>query len=124
MSLTGSRSDPLAADPQSHRAVHQPRASIFAALRTKATVVGERRTMLDFCDPEIVEALQFHPARPGSDVPVRRGSDRRHVGAAALVSTLASGKQSRRGCCIVLGWSAGQTDQLDLGDTGFEADGR
>ena len=33
---------------------------MFAALGTKVTVVEKRDTMLDFCDPEIVEALQFH----------------------------------------------------------------
>ena len=35
-------------------------ASMFAALGAKVTVVEKRRSMLDFCDPEIVEALQFH----------------------------------------------------------------
>ena len=35
-------------------------ASMFAALGTKVTVVEKRDTMLEFCDPEIVEALRFH----------------------------------------------------------------
>ena len=35
-------------------------ASMFAALGTKVTVVEKRDNMLDFCDPEIVEALKFH----------------------------------------------------------------
>ena len=35
-------------------------ALMFAALGTEVTVVEKRDTMLDFCDPEIVEALQFH----------------------------------------------------------------
>ncbi len=52
-------------------------ASMFAALGTKVTVVEKRDNMLDFCDPEIVEALQVPPARPGGDVPLRRGGDRR-----------------------------------------------
>jgi len=34
-------------------------ASMFAALGTKVTVVEKRPTMLDFCDKEIVEALQY-----------------------------------------------------------------
>ena len=34
-------------------------ASMFAALGTKVTVVEKRPTMLDFCDDEIVEALQY-----------------------------------------------------------------
>src|SRR4029078_5526982 len=35
-------------------------ASMFAALGTKVTVVEKRDSMLDFCDPEIIEALKFH----------------------------------------------------------------
>ena len=34
-------------------------ASMFAALGTKVTVIEQRPTMLDFCDREIVEALQY-----------------------------------------------------------------
>ena len=52
-------------------------ASMFAALGTKVTVVEKRDNMLDFCDPEIIEALQVPPARPGGDIPLRRGGDRR-----------------------------------------------
>jgi NAD(P) transhydrogenase len=51
-------------------------ASMFAALGTKVTVVEKRRSMLDFVDPEIVEALQFHLPEFGSDIRLRRGSDR------------------------------------------------
>ncbi|MDX6297210.1 MAG: transhydrogenase, partial [Nocardioidaceae bacterium] len=35
-------------------------ASMFAALGTRVTVVDQRPRMLDFCDEEIVESLQFH----------------------------------------------------------------
>jgi len=35
-------------------------ASIFAALGTKVTVVERRDRMLDFCDEEVVQALQYH----------------------------------------------------------------
>src|SRR5438105_7443130 len=35
-------------------------ASMFAALGSKVTVVDARPSMLDFCDPEIVEALRYH----------------------------------------------------------------
>ena len=68
-------------------------ASMFAALGTKVTVVEKRDTMLDFCDPEIVEALKFHlrdlavTFRFGEEVTAV------DVGAAGTVTTLASGKQ-------------------------------
>jgi NAD(P) transhydrogenase len=35
-------------------------ASIFAALGTKVTVVERRDRMLEFCDEEVVQALQYH----------------------------------------------------------------
>ena len=35
-------------------------ASMFAALGTRVTVVEKRPSMLDFCDPEVVESLKFH----------------------------------------------------------------
>src|SRR4051794_9761763 len=35
-------------------------ASMFAALGTRVTVVDKRATMLDMCDPEVVESLKFH----------------------------------------------------------------
>ena len=99
-------------------------ASIFAALGTKVTVVEKRRTMLDFCDPEIVEALQFHlrdlavTFRFGEEVTAV------DVGAAGTVTTLASGKQIPAEAVMYSAGRQGQTDQLDLGNTGLEADGR
>lgn len=35
-------------------------ASMFAALGTKVTVVEKRQRLLDFCDDQIVEGLQYH----------------------------------------------------------------
>src|SRR4029077_13312130 len=68
-------------------------ASMFAALGTKVTVVEKRDDMLDFCDPEVVEALKFHlrdlavTFRFGEEVtPV-------DVGPAGTGPPLASGKQ-------------------------------
>jgi len=68
-------------------------ASMFAALWHQVTVVEKRDNMLDFCDPEIVEALKFHlrdlavTFRFGEEVTAV------DVGAAGTVTTLASGKQ-------------------------------
>ena len=68
-------------------------ASMFAALGTKVTVVEKRDSMLDFCDPEVVEALKFHlrdlavTFRFGEEVTAV------DVGSSGTVTTLASGKQ-------------------------------
>jgi NAD(P) transhydrogenase len=35
-------------------------ASIFAALGSKVTVVERRDRILEFCDEEVVQALQYH----------------------------------------------------------------
>jgi NAD(P) transhydrogenase len=99
-------------------------ASIFAALGTKVTVVEKRDTMLDFCDPEIVEALQFHlrdlavTLRFGEEVTAV------DVGFAGTVTTLASGKQIPADTVMYSAGRQGQTRHLDLARAGLEADRR
>jgi NAD(P) transhydrogenase len=99
-------------------------ASMFAALGTKVTVVEKRDTMLDFCDPEIVEALRFHlrdlavTFRFGEEV---TGVD---VGSAGTVTTLASGKQIPAETVMYSAGRQGQTARLDLVNAGLEADNR
>ncbi|GAY15989.1 Si-specific NAD(P)(+) transhydrogenase [Mycobacterium sp. shizuoka-1] len=99
-------------------------ASMFAALGTKVTVVEKRDTMLDFCDPEIVEALRFHlrdlavTFRFGEEVTAV------DVGAAGTVTTLASGKQIPAETVMYSAGRQGQTDHLDLSNAGLEADNR
>jgi len=99
-------------------------ASMFAALGTKVTVVEKHADMLDFCDPEVVEALKFHlrdlavTFRFGEEV---TGVD---VGAAGTVTTLASGKQIPAETVMYSAGRQGQTDQLDLPKAGLEADRR
>jgi len=68
-------------------------ALMFAALGTEVTVVEKRDTMLDFCDPEIVEALQFHLRNLA--VTFRFGEEVTtvDVGASGALTRLASGKQ-------------------------------
>jgi len=99
-------------------------ASMFAALGTKVTVVEKRPTMLDFCDPEIVEALRFHlrdlavTFRFGEEV---TGVD---VGSTGTLTTLASGKQIPAETVMYSAGRQGQTEHLDLEAAGLEADAR
>ena len=99
-------------------------ASMFAALGTKVTVVEKRDSMLDFCDPEIVEALRFHlrdlavTFRFGEEVTAV------DVGSAGTVTTLASGKQIPAETVMYSAGRQGQTDHLDLANAGLEADNR
>lgn len=99
-------------------------ASMFAALGTKVTVVEKRGDMLDFCDPEVVEALKFHlrdlavTFRFGEEVTAV------DVGSAGTVTTLASGKQIPAETVMYSAGRQGQTDHLDLHNAELEADNR
>ncbi len=99
-------------------------ASMFAALGTKVTVVEKRDSMLEFCDPEIVESLRFHlrdlavTFRFGEEVTAV------DVGANGTVTTLASGKQIPAETVMYSAGRQGQTDSLDLPNAGLESDNR
>jgi len=99
-------------------------ASMFAALGTKVTVVEKRDNMLDFCDPEIVEALKFHlrdlavTFRFGEEVTAV------DVGSAGTVTTLASGKQIPAETVMYSAGRQGQTEHLELANAGLETDSR
>jgi NAD(P) transhydrogenase len=80
--------------------------------------------MLDFCDPEIVEALRFHlrdlavTFRFGEEV---TGVD---VGSTGTLTTLASGKQIPAETVMYSAGRQGQTEHLNLEAAGLEADAR
>jgi NAD(P) transhydrogenase len=99
-------------------------ASMFAALGTKVTVVEKRESMLEFCDPEIVEALRFHlrdlavTFRFGEEVTAV------DVGSAGTVTTLASGKQIPADTVMYSAGRSGQTEFLDVEKAGLETDSR
>ena len=99
-------------------------ASMFAALGTKVTVIEKRPTMLDFCDPEIIESLKFHlrdlavTFRFGEEVTAV------DVGPAGTLTTLASGKQIPAETVMYSAGRQGQTEHLDVGQAGLEIDSR
>jgi len=99
-------------------------ASMFAALGTKVTIVEKRDAMLEFCDPEIVEALRFHlrdlavTFRFGEEVTAVQ------VGAQGTVTSLASGKKIPAETVMYSAGRQGQTEHLNLDNAGLEADSR
>jgi len=99
-------------------------ASMFAALGTRVTVVEKRDSMLDFCDPEIVEALQFHLRELAVTFRFGEAVTAVDVGASGTVTTLASGKQIPADAVMYSAGRQGQTDHLDLANAGLEADSR
>ena len=99
-------------------------ASIFAALGSKVTVVEKRDTMLEFCDPEVVEALRFHLR--DSAVTFRFGEEVTgvEVSAGGTLTTLASGKQIAAAAVMYSAGRTGQTSGLDLEAAGLATDDR
>lgn len=99
-------------------------ASMFAALGSRVTVVEKRESMLEFCDPEVVEALRFHlrdlavTFRFGEEV---TGVD---VSPTGTVTTLASGKQIPAEAVMYSAGRQGHTAHLDLATAGLQTDSR
>ena len=99
-------------------------ASMFAAVGTKVTVVEKRPTMLDFCDPEIVESLKFHLRDQG--VSFRFGEEVSKVEntGRGTITTLASGKKIPADMVMYSAGRQGVTDELALDKANLAADAR
>ena len=99
-------------------------ASMFAALGAKVTVVEKRPRLLDFCDAEITEGLQYHLRDLG--VVFRLGEevtavDRHEAG---TLTHLASGKRVLADMVLYAAGRQGNTEELQLANAGLEADER
>jgi NAD(P) transhydrogenase len=99
-------------------------ASMFAALGSKVTVVDARPTMLDFCDPEITDALRYHLRDLG--VIFRFGEVVTAVKGAkdGTITELASGKQIAADAVFYSAGRVGATAGLGLENLGLEVDER
>jgi NAD(P) transhydrogenase len=99
-------------------------ASMFAALGAKVTVIEKRARLLDFCDAQITEGLQYHLRDLG--VVFRLGEEvtavsRREGG---TLTELASGKRIAADVVLYAAGRQGETEDLDLPNAGLEADAR
>jgi NAD(P) transhydrogenase len=99
-------------------------ASMFAALGSKVTVVDARDGMLDFCDPEITEALRYHLRE--LNVVFRFGERVVKVEARAngTLTSLESGKLIPADVVFYSAGRQGAVADLDLANAGLEADSR
>jgi NAD(P) transhydrogenase len=97
-------------------------ASMFAALGAKVTVVEKRVRLLDFCDVQITEGLQYHLRDVG--VVFRLGEEviavERH--AEGALTHLASGKQVASEVVLYAAGRPGETEDLER--AGLKADSR
>jgi len=99
-------------------------ASIFAALGTRVTVVERRERLLEFCDGQMVEALQYYLRDLG--VVFRLGetvtSVEKHDG--GTLTALASGKRIAADAVMYSAGRQGATAGLGLEEVGLEIDKR
>jgi NAD(P) transhydrogenase len=99
-------------------------ASMFAALGSRVTVIEQRARLLEFCDSQIIEALQYHLRDMG--VVFRFGETvtavEKHSGGAIV--QLASGKRIPADAVLYSAGRQGATDGLNLSAAGLEADRR
>ena len=94
-------------------------ASIFAALGTKVTVIEQRDRMLDFCDEEVVEALQFHLRDLAVTFRFREAVEAVEVHDGGSVALLGSGKAVAADVVMYSAGRQGATDNLDLETIGI-----
>jgi NAD(P) transhydrogenase len=99
-------------------------ASIFAALGTRVTVVERNERLLEFCDNQVIEALQYYLRDLG--LVFRLGetvtSVEKHNG--ATLTALASGKRIAADAVMYSAGRQGATADLGLETAGIEADSR
>jgi NAD(P) transhydrogenase len=99
-------------------------ASMFAALGTRVTVVDVRKTMLDFCDHEVVESLRFHLRDQSVSFRFGETVDRVEVTGTGTVTSLASGKRIPAETVMYSAGRQGATAGLNLEAAGLSADKR
>jgi NAD(P) transhydrogenase len=99
-------------------------ASMFAALGTKVTIVERRPAMLDFCDKEIIEALQYQLRELA--VTFRYSETVREVQKhpAGTLTVLDSGKRIPADTVLYSAGRQGLTDELNVAAAGLAASDR
>lgn len=99
-------------------------ASLFAALGTKVTVIEQRERMLEFCDEEVVEALQFHLRSLAVTFRFRETVEAVEPHEGGTLTSLASGKVVAGDVVMYSAGRQGATDGLGLESIGIMPDKR
>lgn len=99
-------------------------ASVFAALGTKVTVIEQRDRMLEFCDEEVVEALQFHLRSLAVTFRFRETVEAVEPHNGGTLTTLASGKVIAGDVVMYSAGRQGATEGLGLEAVGIVPDKR
>jgi NAD(P) transhydrogenase len=99
-------------------------ASMFAALGTKVTVVERHGRLLEFCDAEIVEGLQYHLRELGVIFRFNEEVVGVSIHDDGAVTELASGKRIPSDAVLYSAGRRGAVDALDLEKAGLTHDER
>ena len=99
-------------------------ASMFAALGTRVTVVEKRPSMLDFCDPEVVESLKFHLRDQAVTFRFGEEVEKVEITPRGTVTSLVSGKRVAADMVMYSAGRTGVTDELRLEKAGLSTDSR
>jgi NAD(P) transhydrogenase len=99
-------------------------ASMFAALGTRVTVVEKRPSMLEFCDPEVVESLKFHLRDQAVTFRFGEEVDKVEITPRGTVTSLASGKRVAADMVMYSAGRQGVTEELQLEKAGLATDSR
>jgi len=109
-------------------------ASMMQALGVKVTLIEGRQRLMDFLDPEVGEALQYHLRQAGMTLRLGEEVTRvevidappgaRSADGKLVEATLASGKTIRGDCLLYAVGRQGCTDELALSKAGLSADAR
>jgi NAD(P) transhydrogenase len=99
-------------------------ASIFAALGCKVTVVERRDRMLEFCDEEVVQALQYHLRELAVSFRFRETVAAVEAHGGRTITILESGKTIPADAVMYSAGRLGSTDLLGLESVGIPVDDR
>jgi NAD(P) transhydrogenase len=99
-------------------------ASIFAALGSKVTVVEKRDRMLDFCDEEVVQALQYHLRELAVTFRFRETVAAVEIHKERAMTALASGKTIPADAVMYSAGRVGATEGIGLELVGIPVDER
>jgi NAD(P) transhydrogenase len=99
-------------------------ASIFAALGSRVTVVEKRDRMLEFCDEEVVEALQYHLRGLQVTFRFRETVSAVEAHAGRTLTVLESGKTIPADAVMYSAGRMGSTSVLALDKVGIPVDDR
>ncbi len=99
-------------------------ASIFRGLGVKTDLINTRDRLLEFLDNEVSDALSYHFWNSG--VVIRNDETYEKIEGTedGVIIHLQSGKKMKADCLLYANGRTGNTDKLNLGSVGLEADSR